>query len=545
MTTLTAPQTGEPQRPNLVIKAEQCAELIPSGATVAVGGSGSLLQVPEDILRAIGDRFTSDEAPTGLVVIHTMGLGDHEGRGLDHVAKVGLTSRFIGSHFVLSPRQQHLIANNQVEAIGLPAGSICLLYREIAARRPGLFTDIGIETHVDPRRGWGRMNSVTGEGLSEVVTIGDREWLFYPRFNVDVGIIRATSADADGNLSMDDEAAFSDNLAIAQAAHNSGGIVIAEVKRVTPRGCVPAGRVRVPGVLVDHVVVTTYQHQTPITPFDPARTGLHRNQPVEVAPLPLTHRKVIARRAAMELRKGQLVNLGTGMANGMSYVALEEGFIDDITLTVEQGIFGGLPGVGLDSGTAVNPMAIIDMPSQFDLYDGGGLDFAGLSFAQIDAEGNVNVTRVGALPIGPGGFIDISQKADAVVFCGTFRGGDLDIRVSPAGVAIEADGRYTKFVERVDAVTFSAARARREGQHVLYVTERAVFQLGDTGLELIEIAPGIDLHRDVLDLLPFAPKMHGEPRMMDRRIFTNGPMRWKPGMPATASRRRDKERQHQ
>jgi propionate CoA-transferase len=543
MTTLMPGPSGDTTRPDFVISADQAARLVPSGATVAVGGSGSLLQVPEDVLRAIGERFITDSTPVGLVVVHTMGLGNHEGRGLDHLSRVGLAARFIGSHFVLSSRQQELIAANQVEAIGLPAGTITLLYREIAARRPGLFTDIGLETHVDPRYGWGCMNSCTVAGLSELVVIKDKEWLFYPRFDLDVAIIRATAADSDGNLSMDDEAAFSDNLAIAQAAHNSGGIVIAEVKRILSRGAVPASRVRVPGILVDHVVVTSYGHQTPITVFNPSRTGFHPNEPVEVGALPLDHRKVIARRAAMELQAGQLVNLGVGMANGMSYVALEEGFIDDVTLTVEQGIFGGLPGVGLDSGTALNPEAIIDMSSQFDLYDGGALDFAGLGFAQIDASGNVNVNRVGSVPIGPGGFIDISQKAATVVFCGNFRGGGSNVRVSENGVQIVADGRYSKFVEQVDAISFNAKRALRRGQRVLYVTERAVFQLGEEGLELIEIAPGIDLVHDVLEHMPFTPQMHGRPRWMDARIFSNGVMGWRPAGRVAGSARVARKRQ--
>jgi propionate CoA-transferase len=518
------------RRSSLVIEPDAAAGLIEDQATVVVGGSGSLLQVPETLLGATGKRFEQTGGPSDLTVVHVMGLGDQAGRGVDHLAQEGMVSRFVGSHFVLSPRQQGLIAAAKVEAIGLPAGTITLLYREIAGRRPGLFTDIGLETYVDPRQEWGRMNTATAEGISRVVVVDGKEWLFYPRFDVDVALLRGSEADEDGNISMEEEAGFSDNLAIAQAAHNSGGIVLVEVKRVVPRGSIPAGRVRVPGALVDHIVVTDYPNQTPITVFEPARTGADVHHPVEVSPMPLDHRKVVARRAAMELRDGQLVNLGVGMANGISYVALEEGFLDRLTLTVEQGLFGGLPGIGLDSGTALNPAAIIDMPSQFDLYDGGALDAAGLAFAQIDASGNVNVTRVGETPIGPGGFIDISQKARCVIFCGTFRGGDLDLSVvpSPSGeggeLRINREGRYSKFVETVDSVTFSSQRALRDGQRVVYVTERAVFTLGAHGLELVEIAPGVDLERDVLALLPFRPVMRGTPTLMDARIFAERPM---------------------
>jgi len=511
-------------REDLVIDAAAAADLVRDRDCVVVGGSGSLLQVPETLLSAIGRRFAATGGPVDLDVVHVMGLGDHLGRGVDHLARRALVRRFIGSHFVLSPAEQALIARGEVEAIGLPAGTITLLYREIAAGRPGLLTDIGLDTFVDPRQQWGRMNEVTADGLSRVLTLDGREWLYYPTFPVHVALIRATDADSAGNLTMGDEAASSDNLAIAQAAHNSGGLVLAEVKRIVDAGTIPAAQVRVPGALVDHVVLTDFPYQTPVTREDPRRTGTRRNAPTQVPTLGLDHRKVIARRAAMELRSGQLANLGVGMANGISYVALEEGVLDQLTLTVEQGIFGGLPGIGLDSGTAVNPAAIIDMTSQFDLYDGGALDLAGLSFAQVDRLGNVNVTRVGNTPIGPGGFIDISQKARTVLFCGTFRGGDLQVDVDDSGVRIRRDGRYGKFVEQVPSITFSAARAHAQGQRVLYITERAVFQLGAHGVELIEVAPGINLRRDVLDQMGFEPVIPQPPALMDARLFRAGPM---------------------
>jgi propionate CoA-transferase len=488
-----------------------------------VGGTGSLLQVPETLLAALEKRWQKDGSPTDLTVVHVMGLGDHTGRGTDHIAIPGLVKRFVGSHFVLSPREQAVIAADEVEAIGLPAGTISLLYREIAARRPGLFTDIGLDTFVDPRRQWGRMNPRTTTGMSEVVTVGGEEWLFYPRFDIDIALLRATEADSAGNIAMDDEAAIGDNFAIAQAAHNSGGLVIVEVKRTVARGAIPAGRVRIPAALVDHVVVTDYPNQTPITVSDPRRTGAQPNETTTVPQLPFNARKVVARRAAMELRDGDLANLGVGMANGISYVALEEGFLDRFTLTVEQGIFGGLPGVGLDSGTAINPGAIVDMPSTFDLYNGGALDFAGLAFAQVDRRGNVNVAGVGATPIGPGGFIDISQKARTVVFCGTLRGGGLSVDLGDGELAITQEGRYPKFVDQVDYISFNADRARASGQRVLYITERGVFAMGEDGVELVEIAPGVDLRRDILAQMGFTPIMRTPPQVMQRRLFLPAP----------------------
>lgn len=525
------------RREGLQLTAAEAADLIPSACTIAVGGSGSLLQVPESVLESIGARFARSGSPLALDVVHVMGLGDREGRGIDHLAQPGLTRRFIGSHFVLSPAEQKMIADNEVEAIGLPAGTVSLLYREIAADRPGLFTDIGLETFVDPRLSWGRMNSCTNDGLSELVSIKGREWLFYPTFPIDVAIIRASVADADGNLGMDEEAALSDNLAIAQAARNTGGIVIAEVKRVVARGSIPAARVRVPGSFVDHIVETGYPNQTPITVYEPARTGADVATELVVEPLPLTHLKTIARRAVGELHQGAVVNLGVGMANGISYVALEEGILDDVTLTVEQGIFGGLPGIGFDSGTAMNPSALIDMTSQFDFYDGGGLDVAGLGFAEVGRSGDVNVARVGNVPIGPGGFIDISQKADTVVFCGTFTGGGLQVRIEGGKVVIDREGRYVKFVENAQEIAFSAARALREGRRAVYVTERAVFELRAQGLVLTEIAPGIALYRDILDLVDFRLAVADDLTVMDPRIFRPEPMglRLKPARPQVST----------
>lgn len=504
---------------SLVLTPREAAALVPGGATVAVGGSGSLLQVPETLLTAIEERHLVDGDPTDLQVVHTMGLGDRSKRGLNHMAHEGLVRRFIGSHFVLSPDQQDLIASDMVEAVALPAGTITLLYREIAGGRPGLLTHVGLDTFVDPRQEWGRLNARTREGMSEVMRIGGRAWLFYPAFPIDVALLRATSADEHGNLSMEDEGGLSDNLAIAQATRNSGGTVIAEVKRVVAAGSIPAQSVRVPAVLVDHAVVTDFPWQTPITQYDPFRSGQLRSAAVSLPVLPFTERKVIARRAMAELSPGDVVNIGFGLSNGVSYVAAEEGLLEDLVLTVEQGLYGGLPGVDLDSGTALNPDAFIDLTAQFDFYDGGGLDVACVAMGQVDRHGNVNVSRLGGRPVGPGGFIDITQNASHVVFCGTLTGGGLQTRVGGGSIEVVREGRYAKFVADVDQVTFSGRRASAAGHEVRYVTERAVFALRDGRVVLDEIAPGLDVEADVLAHMGFRPLVSPDLREMDSRLF--------------------------
>lgn len=502
-----------------VLSPREAAAVVPSGSTVAVGGSGSLLQVPETMLAVLEERFLVDGDLSDLQVVHTMGLGDRDKRGLNHLAHAGLVRRFIGSHFVLSPAQQDLIANNAVEAVALPAGTITLLYREIAAGRPGLLTHVGLDTFIDPRQQWGRLNERTLEGLGELVELGGRSWLYYPTFPIDVALIRATTADERGNLSMEDEGGLSDNLAIAQAAHNSGGVVIAEVKRVVAAGSIPAQSVRVPAALVDHIVLTDFPWQTPLTRHDPFRSGQLRAAAISIPVLPLTERKIIARRALAELSAGDVVNIGFGLSNGVSYVAAEERLLGDLVLTVEQGLFGGVPGVDLDSGTALNPDAFIDLTAQFDFYDGGGLDIACVAMGQVDSHGNVNVSHLGGRPIGPGGFIDITQNTRRVVFCGTLTGGGLDVEVGDGGVRVLREGRYPKFVQDVDQITFSGPRASAAGHEVLYVTERAVFALRDGVLVLEEVAPGLDAEADVLAHMEFRPRVSATLRTMDPRIF--------------------------
>ncbi len=504
-----------------VVSAAGAVSLIEDGQTVAAGGSGHLLQVPDGTLAALGARFEETGEPSGLTVVHTMGIGDNGERGLGRLARKGLVRRFIGSHYGHNPEIMRMIADDEVEALGIPGGTLSLLYREIAGHRPGLLTKVGMGTFVDPRVDGGRLNERTTGNVAEVVEFAGEEWLFYKAFPIDVGIIRATTADNDGNVTMEDEAGFADNLALASAVHVSGGTVIAEVKRLAQAGTLPAKEVVVPGILVDAIVVDPDQHQTGATVYSPYLAGTLRAPGASIPRLPTGPRKVIARRAADELHPGDIVNLGFGVSNGVASVLAEEGHYEDVDFSIEQGIVGGIPGVGLDSGTAINAGAYIDEGAQFDLYDGGALDVACVAFGEVDAVGNVNVSKLGGRAVGPGGFINITQNARRVVFCGTLTGGGLDIGVSEAGLELRTEGRYRKFVGRTAHITFSAAHGdpRRE---VLYVTERAVFRLANGGLELIEVAPGIDLERDVLGQMDFAPAVADQLRTMDARLFRDG-----------------------
>jgi propionate CoA-transferase len=416
----------------------------------------------------------------------------------------------IGGHWGLVPKLQKLAVNNRIQAWNLPQGVISHLFRDIAGGKPGHLSRVGLGTFVDPRHGGGRINARTQDELVRLVQIDGEDYLFYKAFPIHVALIRGTTACPDGNITMEREALTLESLAIAMAVRNSGGIVIAQVERLAEAHSLHPRQVKIPGILVDCVVVAEkpeYHQQTFAEPYSAAFAGELRVPVASLPPMPMDARKIIARRAALELRPNAVVNLGIGMPEGVAAVAAEERVIDLITLTAEPGVIGGIPAGGLNFGAAINTQAVIDQPYQFDFYDGGGLDIAFLGLAQADAEGNVNVSKFGSRLAGAGGFINISQNAKRVVFVGSF-----------------ATSGARKFVPQVEQRTFSGREAWRRGQPVLYVTERAVFGLHERGIELLEIAPGLDLDHDVLAGMAFRPIIERPPILMDAGLFAHAPM---------------------
>jgi len=516
-----------------VVSAADAVKLIRDGDTVATGGFVGI-GFAEEVALALEQRFLGSRdveaaapgSPRDLTLVYAAGQGDGHERGLNHFAHAGLVRRIIGGHWGLVPKLQNLAVENQIEAYNLPQGVITHLFRDIAAHRPGHLTRVGLGTFVDPRNGGGKLNDRTKDDIVRLMEIDGEECLFYKTFPIDVGIIRATTGDPDGNLTMEKEALTLEALAIAMAARNSGGIVIAQVERVAESGSLNPRLVKIPGVMVDCVVVAKPENhwQTFATPYNPAYSAEIRARAGSTPPMKEGARKIIARRAALELEPNSVVNLGIGMPEGVAAIAEAEKIADLITLTAEPGVIGGIPASGLDFGAAINTQAVIDQPYQFDFYDGGGLDVAFLGLAQADKSGSLNVSKFGPRLAGAGGFINISQNAKKVVFTGTFVAGRLELESRDGALHILRDGEVRKFVDQVEHVTFSGDVARRMGKTVLYITERCVFRLSKEGLELTEIAPGIDLDRDILAKMDFRPLLPKPPATMDARIFAAGPM---------------------
>ena len=498
---------------------------IKDGATITFGGFIGSAH-PEEISLTIEQEFLATGSPNNLTLLYAAGMGDSKEKGLNHLGHEGLVSKVIGGHWGLVPKLQKLALENKIAAYNLPQGVISQLYRDIAAGKPGVITHVGLKTFVDPRLEGGKINDKAKEAgeIVELIHIRGEEKLFYHTMPIDVAVIRATFADERGNCTMEHEGVTLDALSIAQATKNSGGKVIVQVEKVVQYGTLDARLVKIPGMLVDAIVVAKPENhmQTFGTAYNPAYSGEVRVPVDAIAPLPLEARKIVARRAAMELVPNAIVNLGIGMPEGISAVAAEEG-LEGMMLTAESGVIGGVPAGGLDFGVTANADCMVDQAYQFDFYDGGGLDVAFLGLAEMDGKGNVNVSKFGPRLPGCGGFINITQNAKKVVFCGTFTAGGLKEAFRDGKLEILQEGRGKKLVNQVEQITFSGEYAGEKGQKVFYITERAVFELTDKGVALIEIAPGIDLQKDILDQMDFVPIM-ADVKQMDARLFNEEKM---------------------
>lgn len=509
------------------LTAEQAAYWIEDEDAVLLGGFiGSV--VPESIERAIGERFRETQTPRDLTLLFAAGQGDGQGRAINHLAEQGLVKCAIGGHWGLVPKLQQLAVDNLIQGYNLPQGIISHLLRDTAAGKLGTVSKVGLGTFVDPRLEGGKINQNTEKDWVELIELGGEEHLFYHKLPVTVSILRGTTADENGNITMEDECLIVESLAAAQAARNNGGKVIVQVKQIVPAGKLDPHAVKIPGIFVDAVVVCDdpNEHmQTFATMMNPEFVGIesdsdkvtlessHLNQPK------LDAKTIIARRAAMELEPNSILNLGIGAPEYIAEVAKQAGILDQFTLTVEPGAVGGTPQSGLDFGASRLPQAIIGQDQMFDFYDGGGVDQAFLGLAQSDVTGNINVSRFGSKIAGCGGFINITQNAKKVYFCGTFTAQGLAVKVDNQAVNIVQEGKQKKFIKQVEQITFSAAQALSNNKPVLYITERAVFQLSPSGIELIEIAPGVDLEKDILQQMEFTPVISPSLKVMPIAIF--------------------------
>ncbi len=507
-----------------IVTADEAIALVRDGDTVSSTG---FVQTgfAEALLAALERRFLATGSPRNLTLIAAAGQGDGKDKGLNHLGHPGMLRRVVAGHWGRMPKVYRLALDNKIQAYNLPQGIITQLFRDQAAGKPGSFSKVGLHTFVDPRHEGGRINPCTTRDIVKLVEVDGEEWLFYKVAPVNVALIRGTTADTVGNITMEREALTLNNLAMAMAAKNSNGIVIAQVERIAERHALPPRDVRVPGILVDCIVIAEpHEHmQNLATQYNPAFAGEFRVPTGGLTVMPLDERKVIARRAAQELPPGGIVNLGVGMPEGVAMVANEEKVFHYITLTVESGLIGGIPASGASFGAGVNMDAVIDENQQFDFYDGGGLDMTCLGMAECDQGGNVNVSRFGNRLMGAGGFINISQNARHIVFAGTFTGDGLKVKIEDGKLRIAEEGRQRKFVSAVSQITFNGQYAYDRGKPVYYVTERCVFRRVRGGLVLIEVAPGIDIDRDILANMDFRPIIK-EPAQMDAALFRPEPI---------------------
>ena len=513
------------------VAAQEAIGRIKDGMTVGISGFGAYSPCDE-LLEALAERFRNCGHPRGLTVMAGIcgGNNKEDDIAFNKLREPGLVETLIAAHIGNAPVLAGMIRGNEIAGFLLPLGVVMHLYRAAAGRKPGVLTHVGLGTFADPRVEGCMANDRAREQDREVVSlvsINGRESLFYPTIPLDACLIRGTYADEDGNISMRREAITGEQLELAEAVHNNGGTVIVQVERIVARGSLHPREVRIHRSLVDYVVAARPENHLQGYASDryrPELVGEIRIPTKELAPMPLNIRKVIARRAAMELRPGSLVNLGIGIPSGVANVANEEGLAGQISISVESGPMGGVPVDGLGFAASVNAEAIYSICDIFDQYDGGILDMACLGAGEIDRKGNVNVSRFGPRCTGPGGFINITQNARSVCFLGAFTAGAIDADIGDGALRIRKDGPGTKFVEAVEQITFSADFARRQGQKVLYITERAVFRLTGDGLTLTEIAPGADLQRDILNRMDFMPCIAEDLHLMDERIFRQARM---------------------
>ncbi|SHJ47850.1 propionate CoA-transferase [Dethiosulfatibacter aminovorans DSM 17477] len=504
-----------------IITAAEAASLVKDNQTlVATGfvGCGS----PEALYCALEERYKETSTPKDLTLFYAAGIGDGDSRSINHFAYDGLIKRVIGGHYNLAPKIGKMIIEEKIEGYNFPQGTLSQMFRDIAGKRVGTITHVGLNTFVDPRIEGGKLNKKTTEDLVKVIEIEGLERLIYMHPDIDVAFLRGSSSDTKGNVIMNKEALTYESTAVAQAAKNSGGLVIVQVEKIVEAGTLDPRLVKIPGIYVDYIVVSEmceHHEQVFDIQYNPSFSGEARIPVGNVKPLPMNQRKIIGRRAAMELVPDAIVNLGIGMPEAISMVANEEGIGNYMTLTVEAGPIGGIPAGGTAFGASTNPECILDQPYQFDFYDGGGLDLAFLGLAQVDMGGNINVSKFGTRIAGCGGFINITQNAKKVFFCGTFTVGGLKIDVGDGKLKILNEGKSKKFVNEVQQITFSGEYANKVKQPVMYITERAVFELTEDGLMLTEIAPGMDLQKDILDQMDFEPIISENLKTMDERIF--------------------------
>ncbi len=507
-----------------IITAKQAAEMVANESTIATDGFiGAAF--PEELAMEIEKRFLRTGEPKNLTLVYGAGQGDSKEKGINHFGHEGLIERVIGGHWGLAPKIQKLATLNKIEAYNIPQGVVSHMFRDIAAKKPGTITHVGLHTFVDPRVEGGKLNERTQKDIVQVIQIGGQEYLLYKYFPIDFAILRGTTADTNGNVTMEKEALTVEMLSVAQAARNSGGKIVVQVQSVVEAGSLNPKDVVIPGIFVDAIVIASkpeYHMQTFATMYDPAycgQSGDKKANPSTIGKNDNIERKIISRRAAMELEIGAIINLGIGMPEGIAKVVQQKKMQDSYAITVESGPIGGIPAGGLDFGCSSNPEALIDQPYQFDFYQGGGLDIAFLGLAQTDKQGNVNVSKFGPKIAGCGGFIDITQNAKKVVYCGTFTAKGLSVQCDDGKIHISSEGSIKKFIDHVEQITFSGQYANFKRQPVLYITERAVFQLTNDGLMLIEIAPGIDLDKDILFNMTFKPLISSEMKVMQQSIF--------------------------